>query len=385
MPGVSPAEDAVAAQPVAQARAQETVAIPVPHKTQRRTLVIWGVIIALIVILAGAYTVLKNTVFTPNGQINAYVSAISSGNYQRANQMVDPGVEQDSRVLLTNDYGKDASSRIKDAQVGTLVKDPKGAGYEVRISYVVNGVKQSKQLAVEPSGKRFLIFDSWRIASPLTTSIKVAAPKTIDTVTVNGIGVNLAKAGTDKQVVSPPSERSSSSDSDGTHYTSMDEYTLPVYPGVATVDLPQSKYIKDEAVKLNDSEKVAYVSPQATDALEQGILGQVQQRIDACTASSDLRKSGCDFSNGSFDGGGHPAYTNIRRTVASAPSLDKLDLSTGEFKTDLIHTGISYQYRFDEDDNWLNDTSSASGYLAGTFAIKNGELTVKIDDSSPSY
>ncbi|RBP99460.1 zinc-ribbon domain-containing protein [Bifidobacterium xylocopae] len=364
---------------------QPAEAVPVAHSLHRRTVIIWGVLIGLVVVLAGAYLILKNTVFTPKGQINAYVSAVSSGNFKRANQMVDPGVANESRVLLTNEYAKDEGSRMKDVVVGPLVRKPNGPGYQVRVAYSANGVQQSKQLSVEPSGKQFLIFDSWRIVSPLTTSIKVAAPKTVDNVLVNGIDVTLAKAGTDKQVVSPPADQAPSEDGDRTHYTSMDQYTLPVYPGVAKVELPKSKYVKAEPVKLNDSDKVAYVAPQATDALEQGILEQVQKRIDECTASSELRKTGCNFSNGSFSDGGRPAYTNIRRRVNGSPSLDKLDLGTGEFKTDLIHTGISYQYRFYSDDDWLDDTSSASGYLVGSFSIRNGELTVKIDDSVKSY
>lgn len=130
------------------AQTQAAVAVPVAHKMRRRTLIIWSTLIGLAVILVGAYLILKNTVFTPSGQINAYVSAVSSGDYQRANKLVDPGVANDSRVLLTNGYAKNAGSRIKNVEIGPLVRNAQAPGYQVQISYTVNGAKQSKMLYV---------------------------------------------------------------------------------------------------------------------------------------------------------------------------------------------------------------------------------------------
>lgn len=371
--------------PNVTASVEQPVAVPVTRKVQRKTLIIWGVLIGVAVILIGAYLILKNMVFTPSEQINTYVSAVSSGNYKRANQLVDPGVANDSRILLTNDYAKNADSRIKNVEVGHLVRNPRGSGYQVQISYTVNGVKQSKPLDIQASGKQFLIFDSWKIATPLTTTIKVAAPKTVDSLVVNGINVKLAESGMNKEVVTPPSDSSSSDSSDEMHYSSMDQYTLPVYPGVAKVGLPSSKYIQAQPVKLDNPSKVAYIAPQATDALEKGILDKVQQRINDCTASTETSKTGCSFSNGTFEDYGGPSYTNIKRTVSGQPSLNELDLSNGEFKTSLIQTDITYQYRFDSDSDWEDSKSSASDYLTGTFVIKDGELAVKIDDSGKNY
>lgn len=364
---------------------EQPIAVPVTRKVQRKTLIIWGILIGVAVILIGAYFILKNMVFTPSEQINTYVSAVSSGNYKRANKLVDPGVANDSRILLTNDYAKDADSRIKNVEVGPLVRNPRGSGYQVQISYTVNGVKQNKVLDIQASGKQFLIFDSWKIATPLTTTIKVAAPKTVDSLVVNGINVKLAEAGMNKEVVTPPSASSSSDSSDEMQYSSMDQYTLPAYPGVAKVGLPSSKYIQAQSVKLDNPSKVAYIAPQATDALEKGILDKVQQRINDCTASTETSKTGCSFSNGTFEDYGSLSYTNIKRTVSSQPSLSELDLSNGEFKTSLIQTNITYQYRFDSDSDWEDSKSSASDYLTGTFVIKDGELAVKIDDSGKNY
>ncbi len=371
--------------PNVTASVEQPVAVPDIRKVQRKTFITWGILFGAAVILIGAYFILKNMVFTPSEQIRTYVSAVSSGNYKRANQLVDPGVANDSRILLTNDYAKNADSRIKNVEVGPLVRNTRGSGYQVRISYTVNGAKQSKPLDIQTSGKQFLIFDSWRIATPLTTTIKVAAPKTVDSLVVNGINVKLAEVGMNKEVVTPPSDSSSSDNSDEMHYSSMDQYTLPVYPGVAKVELPNSKYIQAQQVKLDNSSKVAYISPQATDALEKGILDQVQQRINDCTASTETSKIGCSFSNGTFEDYDGPSYTNIKRTVTSQPSLSELDLSNGEFKTSLIQTNITYQYRFDSDSEWEDGRSSASDYLTGTFVIKNGELAVKIDDSGKNY
>lgn len=367
------------------AQTQAAVAVPVAHKMRRRTLIIWSTLIGLAVILVGAYLILKNTVFTPSGQINAYVSAVSSGDYQRANKLVDPGVANDSRVLLTNGYAKNAGSRIKNVEIGPLVRNAQAPGYQVQISYTVNGAKQSKMLYVQASGKQFLIFDSWRIITPLTTRIKVAAPKIVDDIEVNGINVKLSKAGMNKEVVTPPSDASSGS-LDEVRYSSMDQYTLPVYPGVARVKLANAQYVQAQPVKINDPQTVAYIAPQATDALKKGILDQVQHHIDECTASTATKMAGCSFSNGGFNDYGDPAYTNIKRTVSTPPTLERLDLSAGEFQTGLIQTHIGYQYRFNENEDWKDDTTSASDYLTGSFTIgDDGELSVKFSDPGRYY
>lgn len=368
-----------------QAPAQAAVAVPVAHKMRRRTLIIWSTLIGLAVILVGAYLILKNTVFTPSGQINAYVSAVSSGDYQRANKLVDPGVANDSRVLLTNGYAKNTDSRIKNVEIGPLVRNSQAPGYQVQISYTVNGAKQSKTLYVQASGKQFLIFDSWRIITPLTTRIKVAAPKIVDDIEVNGINVKLSKAGMNKEVVTPPSDASSGS-IDEVRYSSMDQYALPVYPGVARVKLANAQYVQAQPVKINDPQTVAYIAPQATDALKKGILDQVQHHIDECTASTATKMAGCSFSNGGFNDYGDPAYTNIKRTVSTPPTLERLDLSAGEFQTSLIQTHIGYQYRFNENEDWKDDTTSASDYLTGSFTIgDDGELSVKFSDPGRYY
>jgi hypothetical protein len=361
------------------------VSSPAGHKIKRRTVVLWVLFIVLIAGLTAAYTVLKNTVFSPNGEIQSYVSAVSSGSFEKANQMVDPGIVNDSRVLLIDNYAKAEDTRMKDVEIGSLEKDESGKGYQVKVAYKVNGVQQSQKLRAVSSGKRFLIFDSWKIVTPMTTSISVAVPGTVDAITVNGINVNLSKSGLNKESESTSnSANSRSKDSyDTTYYSTMYKYELPVYPGVAKVELPQSKYLKADPVSLKDSEEVAYIIPQATEELQKGILAEVKNRISSCTASKDLEKKGCSFSNGNFSRT-MPAYTDITRTVSAEPELSKLDLAKGTFTTSYIKTSISYKYRYDEKDNWKDDSTRDSGTLTGKFSIDGDKLVVSISDKSQS-
>ncbi|BDR53752.1 hypothetical protein KIM372_16590 [Bombiscardovia nodaiensis] len=377
-------QDQVLSFVVGQSSPTQNSLLAAPKKIQKKTIILWGSIIAVIALLAVAYMVLKSTVFSPSGQINSYVTAVSTGSLKEADKMVDPGVVNDSRVLLTDEYAKDASSRMKNIQIGSLTKEEKTKGYTVNVSYTVNGVKQSKTLAAEPAGKQFLVFDSWKITTPLVSRIKVAVPKTFDNVLINGIAVDLSKAGMNKKVVTPPSQSSSSS-SDEAQYSSMNQYELPAYPGAVKVTLPESKYLKAEPAKLNTPSDVAYLSPQATDDLEKEILAKVQERINSCTASKEISKAGCDFSNGSFHDGGHPAYQDITRVVSQAPSLEKLDLSSGTFITETIRTDISYKYRYDGSDDWRNSTTSDSDTVSGSFSFKNDKLSVTINENSRSY
>ena len=53
------------ALPNVTASVEQPIAVPVTRKVQRKTLIIWGILIGVAVILIGAYFILKHMVFTP--------------------------------------------------------------------------------------------------------------------------------------------------------------------------------------------------------------------------------------------------------------------------------------------------------------------------------
>ncbi|MBF1675292.1 MAG: zinc ribbon domain-containing protein, partial [Scardovia wiggsiae] len=235
-----------------------------------------------------------------------------------------------------------------------------------------NGVKQSSTLILEPSGKRFLIFDSWKITTPMIEKRDLAIPPLLDSIVVNGVTVKLAgyEAG-------------------GSSETS---YSLPSYPGMLRISAPKSPYWESETVSSGETAgDTAILELTATQKLKQAVLDLVRQKVKSCVASSALSKEGCDFSNGSFESysTSSTAYTDITRTVTQEPAFDSSDspdISAGTFRTSRIDVSIHYKYRYSEDESWQDGDTSDSGRLEGTFSVKNGKLSVSYTyDSGASW
>ncbi|NEG96763.1 zinc-ribbon domain-containing protein [Bifidobacterium sp. SMB2] len=371
MPGVRSLAD------VADATDATDAAAPtVPQKMSRRTMIILCAIGALIIVLAAVFITLRSTVFSPQGPLNSYVSAIAEGDYEKASKLVDPGVENDARALMVNKAGENESRRIKNVEVSSINQNRVTGKWEATVSYSVDGVQKSSQITMESAGKKLLFFDSWKVASPMLTTLKIAVPKTMTNVSVNGVDIDLSKAATDKSDASEPDDPSSDVD-----YSEMVEYSVPAYPGVYNVGFADSQYVTGNEVKINDAAKAAYLVPEATDKLKSEILSQVQKRIDDCTASSALSKDGCSFSNGSFSSSSSMAYTNIKRTATNTPEIAELDLMSGSFTTTTIQTTITYQERYYSDQPWENDSESDSGTISGTISLSNEKLTVDIPNT----
>lgn len=311
-----------------------------------------------------AYFILLNTVFSERNVVNDYVNAIANGQYAKATKLVDPGVSNEARALFTDAIARDPKDRIQQVSVGDITKDTaqNGRKHKVTVTYTVNGVKQSSTLTLEPSGKRFLIFDSWKITTPMIEKRDLAIPSLLDSIVVNGVTVKLAgyEAG-------------------GSSGTS---YSLPSYPGMLRISAPKSPYWESETVSSGETAgATAILELTATQKLKQAVMDLVRQKVKACVASSALSKEGCDFSNGSFESysTSSTAYTDITRTVTQEPafdSSDSLDISAGTFRTSRIDVSIHYKYRYSEDEPWQDGDTSDSGRLEGTFSVKNGKLSV---------
>ena len=349
-------------------------AIKPKRRMKKSTIILLTVFGVLIVGLVIAYFILLNTVFSERNVVSDYVNAIANGQYAKATKLVDPGVSNNTRALFTDAVAKDPKDRIQQVSVGDITKDTAQGSrkHKVTVTYAVNGVKQSSTLTLEPAGKRFLIFDSWKITTPMIEKRNLSVPAVLDSVLVNGVTVKLAAYNTD-----------------GGSGTS---YSLPSYPGMLRISAPKSPYWESETVssgeKVNTS---ATLKLTATEKLRDDILDLAKQKVKECVASSALSKTGCDFSNGSFESysSSSKAYTDIKRTVTQEPMIDVgpeyLDIQNGTFMTTTINVSIHYKYRYDAGDPWWDSDESDSGRLGGWFSVKDGKLSVKFSESDPEY
>ena len=347
-------------------QADKTTQQPISHSTIVLLCCI-GVLAALLLI---AYFTLRSTIFSPMNSVRSYVDAISNGDYNKATSLVDPGVSNDTRVLLTSAVATAAENRIQNVEVGSLNEDSITHEFTSQVSFTVNGVRQSRTLVVQKVGRSGLLFDQWRVETPMIDEMSVKLPSSMTTFDVNGMNVDISNFDDDNT----SSGGDSSNSEDDIVYSDMTTYTLPIYPGVYSVSIPETKYYSSEPIKIDDPQKVAVLAPEPTKALREELLDQINQHVKECTSSQDLNlPDNCSFAEGSFS---ETAVTDIKRTVIDTPEISKIDMSTGDFHTDTIHTQIAYRHRYSETSDWQDMNTSTSGSITGTFAVEDEKLTV---------
>ena len=72
-----------------------------------------------------------------------------------------------------------------------------------------------------------------------------------------------------------------------------------------------------------------------------------------------------------------------RGRSASNPKIDEVDLDYGAFDTKTGKAKCTYEVK--DGDSWDPDDDSTTFNASGSFAIKDGKVTVTLDDGGYSY
>lgn len=259
----APAAAPVAPVPVAAPAAPAAAKAMTPQ--QKKLAIIISAIVGVLALLGIAYAVVNSTVFSADNTVKSYLSAIASGDYDKANGISDPQVANGKRTLLTNAASKGDKTTISNQRIISATDNADGSR-TMRISYTLGGKSMTDILTVAPNGSKFLIFKNWNITTPLVKEISVYASPAITNFTVNGVKVGAKNA--------------TASDS-GT-------YTFKVYPGSYTVEPVTSKYLTADSTTLTTSfESSASISAEPTDALADEINAKIKDKLDTCAKSTD--------------------------------------------------------------------------------------------------
>lgn len=127
---------------------------PLDPKT-KKTILIGCIVAGALIVLGIVYGVLNSTVFSAKSMAESYVSAIASGDYDKANDIADPQVGKNQRKLLSNSVAKTDNATISNAHVNG-VKSGNGTA-TASISYSLNGETVDEELTMRKSGNKFLI------------------------------------------------------------------------------------------------------------------------------------------------------------------------------------------------------------------------------------
>ncbi len=348
-------------------------------KKAKITLITVGSVVAACAVLGAVYAVLNNTVFNPTHSVEAYIQAISDGDFDKASRLVDPGVSDVQGKLLTDTAGKDIPSnlsgsvaRIRDARVQGMSDESNGSK-RATISYTLDGSKETTSVQIAHDGQTALIFPKWKVSTPLIKKITVSSQSGSSTYIVNGISLT---------------EKNAAGKSNG-------GLAFYVYPGKYSVAVPTSKYLTSSPTSVTDGESTE-VSVKFSSALQNELAKEMRRELDACVAQAAAVPKNCAFDlNADVDtDNSNASYRNWKWSVKSYPTIQQLGFgnsddsdgsessssSTGSFKYENGEADLSYDDKWslgedDSDADWTSETGSQD--LSGTGTLPSRGIRLR--------
>ena len=308
--------------------------------------------IGALIVLGIVYGVLNSTVFSAKSVAQSYLTAIADGKYGKANGIADPQVGKNQLKLLSDAVAKADNATIANPHIDS-VKTVEGVA-KVNVTYSLNGKNVNDSLTINKDGSKFLLFPNWKISSPLLKTITVSVPNAVESLSVNGVDVTAKNA-----------EKSDS----GT-------WTLRVYPGSYKVSIGKSGYVTSgiTMVRTNADSDAADLKIMPTAKLKEDLSKAVNAKLDECAKSTDYAPEGCPFGFDLYD---EDYYRNFAWSISVYPKLSDIDLDYGTFST---RQGKCTYEEKNFDDSWESQDDSTHFTVNGSFSIRDGKLSVTIDD-----
>ena len=261
---------------------------PAPMSAASRKKVIlglsaFGVVVALVVAGVVALNVV-NGMRGPDKAVESYLTLLSEGKATEATKMVDPGVPNDQRKLLTDDALKAAKARIKV----TKIEEPTITGdtATIKAHLSLDGKAFTYDFTASKTSGSFGL-DSWKVDKPLVVSADFSS-SSLPGLKVAGVAIDMAK------------------DKDGlSGYRS----TQVAYPGVYPVAAPDSvsKYLtaketsftliptREGASAEAESVGTQTVNATPTDELKTKALAKVKEQTKTCATVPTNSDKPCPF------------------------------------------------------------------------------------------
>ena len=185
--GQFPMGEPIAMAP-AMARGVQPLVTAVSQRSRKRANPIFFAtlfLVALVVVAVGSFA-LANSMRTPEAQVRRYLDYLAQGNASAATAMVDPGVDNDERVFLTDQVMASATSLL---QVEDVVDRDEGSAskkHTVDATVTVGDVHFTFPFEVQESKPTLGIIKNWTIQDALVVPIAVRI-KDVSTFSIGGV------------------------------------------------------------------------------------------------------------------------------------------------------------------------------------------------------
>ncbi|OLO58998.1 hypothetical protein BKH23_12080 [Actinomyces oris] len=244
---------------------------------------VFGVVVALVVAGVVALNVV-NGMRGPDKAVESYLTLLSEGKASEATKMVDPGVPNDQRKLLTDDALKAAKARIKVTKIDKPTISDDTATIKAHLS--LDGKAFEYNFTASKTSGSFGL-DSWKVDKPLVVSADFSS-SSFPGLKVAGVAIDLAK---------------------GKDGLSGYRSTQVVYPGVYPVAAPDSvsKYLTAKETSFTlipsgegvsaEAESVGTQTVDATptDELKTKALEKVKEQTKTCATVPTNTDKPCPF------------------------------------------------------------------------------------------
>ncbi|MFK4788522.1 hypothetical protein [Microbacterium sp. ZW T5_56] len=331
--------------------AEAGVAVPAPVQpmkpSTKRAILVWTISLAGVGAMIGAGFVavgILNAQRDPAVEVRAYLSAIANGDADRATALLDPGLRNDARGLLTNVAFAGDSMRIVVNDV--TVQDRSDSGASVVANYSLDGESFTHSFRVAPGPKEFLVLDTWKLdGSPLLAPVRFSMDESIAQIRVGDVSID-------------PHQKAS--DATGVAFYA--------YPGVYALtyedDSPYFATEGDAELRVTDSGGEASAGVSETSAVRDKVLEVVQAAATACVTVPTNMNDECPYA--------------LRQTDLSALSLTEMatgfeDIGDGRFQTEQFTISTT-----GKGTTWNPDPTPRTSTFAftGQYAIVDGELEI---------
>lgn len=253
---------------------------PMTAAARRRMKLIAGVVLACVVVVgAGAIAVhVLNARRGPEGVVESYLGLIADGHAVEATAMVDPGVPNDQRLLLTDEVLGAATSRIEvvDVKAPADTDTSDGDSVTVTATLSLDGERFEVPITVRAGDKEYGLLNTWEVETSLIQPVTLYS-SSLDAVTVGGTEIAL--------------EDSEYYAATTTQYVYYGVYGLGVGADVSDYLDPDTTSM---AIKPVYASEVA-VEGEATETLENLVLDAVNAKASDCVTPPGNMDEVCPY------------------------------------------------------------------------------------------
>ena len=317
---------------------------PVSAVGKKRVKLIGALIGVLVVLVIAGVVAIKvmNSSRTPEAEVRKYLDLLAAGKASAATAMVDPGVNNDQRVFLTDDVMASASSLLVVEDV-VADKNESSDTRMVTATMQVNGQRFTHAFTVTKGAPTMGVLNNWTVKDSLTGRVSVDAEGYAQ-FSVGGVNADASAAGRNDQ------------EKDYLFYPGVYTFT-PIAASEYADSNPETVSVLDDGLGGRDNVvtlKATYNTKLTAAAIEAG-----QWAVDTCSTIPD-QKSWCPF-----------AIQSDAVTAVTGGSMPKALAPVSEEQPTVFRATVVF-----------TATYSNKYYMAGTQDVEaKVEIRAQLDDN----